>query len=163
MCLLPTHRSLTLQQPQEWPFLEWGNSLKSGKTAGFPGLGRKRKPCLLSKVQILKSCWPSLPRPRGPARQSLRHQVTPALCKGVLMAATTWGPQTREPHCSWWLWGPRRGKEKLALTLQNNAARWGGVVGGPHKEVSVRRAGLRTMAPQKPVPGGKQRISIDMT
>lgn len=140
-----------------------GQFLEIWKDCRLSWLGKETKALPVVQGPGLKILLAFSPQAQGPRPSEFKTPRTPVLCKGVLMAATTWGPQTREPHCSWWLWGPRRGKEKLALTLQNNAARWGGVVGGPHKEVSVRRVSLCTMAPQKPVPGGKQRISIDMT
>ena len=83
------------------------------------------------------------------------------------MAPIIWGPRScapppPAPTAPGGFEDLRKGKEKLALTLQNNPAWVGWVVGTPQRSKCWGGAHPCTMAPQKPVPGGKQRISINM-
>jgi len=87
------------------------------------------------------------------------------VCKEVLMAPITWGPRTCAPlpvvpTAAGGFEDLRKVKEKLALTLQNNGMGWG--EGTPQRSKCVWGAYPCTVAPQKPVPRGKQRISINM-
>lgn len=110
---------MCLRQPQQCLFLEQANSLKSGKTGlAFPAWeGNKSLDCCpSSRPDILPAFLPQTQRAR-PIVYGSRHQMTPMICKGILMAANTWGPRICGPHCSWWLWRPQKGQEKLALDL----------------------------------------------
>lgn len=87
------------------------------------------------------------------------------VCKEVLMAPITWGPRTCAPlpvvpTAAGGFEDLRKVQEKLALTLQNNGMGWG--EGTPQGSKCVWGAYPCTVAPQKPVPRGKQRISINM-
>lgn len=93
--------------------------------------------------------------------------MTPVVCKEVLMAPITWDPRTCAPlpvvpTAPGGFEDLRKVKEKLALTLQSNPAWVGWGKGTPQRSKCVGGAYPCTMAPQKPVPGGKQRISINM-
>lgn len=134
---LPTRFSLELQKPRERPFQEWGNSLKSEKTtqAFLAWEGNKNLHCCPSSGSF-KSMPAFFPLdPEALSRPSFIvsiYQMTSAMCKGIRRAKGSSQPlplgalESVPPSPIPAAFG--EGKEKLALTLQNNPARvgWGG-------------------------------------